>query len=1133
MSNLKFSPSGRSLSARSFILFFSFLFFSVNLFTQNPCSDNRLSGGPDLVSGSECFEYSFSYNTYYSGAQSPAPTSYQVSYLHIFGDLSGDGYISSVIPLGALANFVYTDISSDGQHFDYYLFCTEPPANQPQYTINYGEDLFQILVHANPSTSGQANEVSIVNLAVESYTLPTGIGSCSSPPTPCTWVPPGGQPGILEVPIPAMCSGLTLEIEGLPLNGEQVPPHEEVGPITIKLTNNTGGDITIEELDFLLKVTDEFSNLPDVTPYMVPNIPTNSEPLFESHEGDNHYYNIDELMTGNVLANGQEVVILAFSIFPPEGLENLEGLSYLSVEFFRIKYSDSSGSVCCGVDVSGTIEQMHFLGELPCTFSTPYVSFDLVPLAAGTAALEDCEVGFNVVIRIQDDILGGGLSNVEFEQIYLEIETPVTGNMMHSEVIPDPVSGFVVCPATTCPSTGSSCYECGGDRVIFDFDNPAMPLILDDGEYFTVILSGLNGSLDDAEIKQAKFRLKGEQNACIPNIIANQPGDFPLESGCNFCNSVQIELADYGQYETPPPPPLATCEKGFSVYLNTSDISENYSHIAAELMVSTSGNVSLSGNSDLCSLCLTQNGETFTFDYTPQFPFTYPRVRLFDVIVTGVGCIESAMFTASTEVTLTTSSGALTCNPKENSPNNPLQQGGLCTTCFAGQYTVGGNIHNENGIGINVPVQGIGGEDSGIFIVGEVESSSDCDPFNDQQANCTDITSTAGACDGSYEFEINCNTDDEFTVIPWKDINPTNGVTTFDMVLIQKHILGISILNSPYKIFAADVDKSTTVTTFDLVQLQKIILQIITEFPGDQSSWRFIDATYQFPDPLNPWVETFPECIHVDLSNQQGQANVDFVAVKIGDVNNSHNCSMLTSDNTEDRSPGFSFVLGEIKEMADGTIELPIFAGSAEPIVAWQMGLKFDTRFLRLVEANAGDIVGMTNQNLGLTELDKGHIRALWYSPDTRMMSFESEPAVLTLRFERLQHFDDISEVFRLDDTVLRCEAYKEDGTVRPIHFIASNQAPLSITDSSSFFARVSPNPFSQGLSLEVNMPVASRLEIVFADRFGRQVGRWEGNIEAGFHSVNMEEADRWPSGMYHWQARIANGEVSGQVLKQ
>jgi hypothetical protein len=188
---------------------------------------------------------------------------------------------------------------------------------------------------------------------------------------------------------------------------------------------------------------------------------------------------------------------------------------------------------------------------------------------------------------------------------------------------------------------------------------------------------------------------------------------------------------------------------------------------------------------------------------------------------------------------------------------------------------------------------------------------------------------------------------------------------------------------------------------------------------------------------------------------------------------------------------------------------------------------------LRLVEANAGDIVGMTNQNLGLTELDKGHIRALWYSPDTRMMSFESEPAVLTLRFERLQHFDDISEVFRLDDTVLRCEAYKEDGTVRPIQFIASNQEPLSISDSSSFFASVSPNPFSQGLSLEVNMPVASRLEIVFADRFGRQVGRWEGNIEAGFHRINMEEADRWPSGMYHWQARIANGEVSGQVLKQ
>jgi hypothetical protein len=43
-----------------------------------------------------------------------------------------------------------------------------------------------------------------------------------------------------------------------------------------------------------------------------------------------------------------------------------------------------------------------------------------------------------------------------------------------------------------------------------------------------------------------------------------------------------------------------------------------------------------------------------------------------------------------------------------------------------------------------------------------------------------------------------------FTIAPEKDDNPLNGVTTYDLVLISKHILGIEPLNSPYKMIAAD-----------------------------------------------------------------------------------------------------------------------------------------------------------------------------------------------------------------------------------------------------------------------------------------------------------------------------------------
>lgn len=127
-----------------------------------------------------------------------------------------------------------------------------------------------------------------------------------------------------------------------------------------------------------------------------------------------------------------------------------------------------------------------------------------------------------------------------------------------------------------------------------------------------------------------------------------------------------------------------------------------------------------------------------------------------------------------------------------------------------------------------------------------------------------------------------------YTIRPYKNTNLTNGVSTFDMVLITRHILGVAPLNSPYKLIAADVNKSGTVTTFDLVALRKVVLNVETSFPEGNTSWRFIPADYVFPDPTNPFDPPFPEVIV--LPNLMGsKLEEDFIGVKVGDVNNSAN----------------------------------------------------------------------------------------------------------------------------------------------------------------------------------------------------------------------------------------------------
>lgn len=106
----------------------------------------------------------------------------------------------------------------------------------------------------------------------------------------------------------------------------------------------------------------------------------------------------------------------------------------------------------------------------------------------------------------------------------------------------------------------------------------------------------------------------------------------------------------------------------------------------------------------------------------------------------------------------------------------------------------------------------------------------------------------------------------DYTVKPQKDSFVLNGVSTFDLVKISRHILGVELLEDE-QILAADVNNSGTINTLDLIELRKVILNINQSFP-DVPSWRFI-----------------PEEENISLSAADANATeVDFKGVKMGDV---------------------------------------------------------------------------------------------------------------------------------------------------------------------------------------------------------------------------------------------------------
>ncbi len=124
-----------------------------------------------------------------------------------------------------------------------------------------------------------------------------------------------------------------------------------------------------------------------------------------------------------------------------------------------------------------------------------------------------------------------------------------------------------------------------------------------------------------------------------------------------------------------------------------------------------------------------------------------------------------------------------------------------------------------------------------------------------------------------------------YQVVPYLDTNHRLGVSTLDIILIQRHILNLQPIESPYYLIAADANSSKSVTSSDMVAIRKLILEINDTFL-DNSSWRFIDEAHQFVDPSYPWAPTLSETYQIPFLTHD--MVTDFIAIKTGDVNGSY-----------------------------------------------------------------------------------------------------------------------------------------------------------------------------------------------------------------------------------------------------
>lgn len=355
-----------------------------------------------------------------------------------------------------------------------------------------------------------------------------------------------------------------------------------------------------------------------------------------------------------------------------------------------------------------------------------------------------------------------------------------------------------------------------------------------------------------------------------------------------------------------------------------------------------------------------------------------------------------------------------------------------------------------------------------------------------------------------------------YVITPVKENDPLNGVDVFDLIRISLHILGLEPIASPYGLVAADANKSHSITTFDVIEIRRLLLGTYQEFPNN-TSWRFIDGDYVFPNPGNPFAQAFPETKSLVNLNDTTAGEIVFMAIKTGDVD----CTALPGLKAAPQPRSATVLrLPDHRLRAGETLDLPVFASEAGNWMGLQFSLTFDPELLSVETMLPGSLPGWDEQSSA--QPSAGRLNAVWF--DTEPRGASADQALFYLRLKALRDIR-ISETLRLATGALPARAYSSDPEPRALQLQFFAEAAAGAT-----IGIPAPNPTSGSAALPVQAPENTPVQVSVCDMQGRLC--WQADVPAsGLPQWLDLPAEAFPApGIYTWRVIAGANVRSGKI---
>jgi len=391
---------------------------------------------------------------------------------------------------------------------------------------------------------------------------------------------------------------------------------------------------------------------------------------------------------------------------------------------------------------------------------------------------------------------------------------------------------------------------------------------------------------------------------------------------------------------------------------------------------------------------------------------------------------------------------------------------------------------------------------SGVVMTKEGEMIEDVRvSLNGRDNDVTDVN-------GAYAF-ANVPMESSYRIQGFKNVDHLNGVSTLDLVLIQRHILALESFDEAPNLIAADVNDDGRVSALDLVHIRRLILGLTNVFE-ENSSWRFLDPNQEFMNPTQP----FPFVDEILINNLVGDmVDQDLLGVKIGDVSGNAIANSLSAGNRSANIVDLEATNQKVQK--DDIVRVPLNLTQIDELVSLQLSLKARNAEILSIEG-----IDIALEESHIRHIDNQQVSIAWWSPET-----VEATEIIVLR----AHADgSIKDMISIDQSVLDAAVY--DATFEEYDLKIDFQEGGKTVDTYQLYQNV-PNPFSGSTAIAFDLVEAGEVTLTVWDISGRSLFSVTERYDKGHQQLIISNDDINTSGLLYYQLKTRDFAATKKMI--